>query len=126
MEFVGGFYCEETMIYATKARKGVKEMLQQMEMRNVELTREDCEEYEGLVDAVDSRDVVLHLPESFKGFTEESTVIYCYFVTETEKVEIAEKEKIAECFSHLKENIVRHCQRRPRFEGIDVTFVSRE
>lgn len=54
----------------------------------IELTKEDCEEYEGLVDDVDGAEVVLNLLESFKSIMEESTVAYCSFVTETQKVGI--------------------------------------
>lgn len=80
-------------------------MLQQMDIKTVELTREDYEVYEDLVDDVRGGEVVFHLPKSFKGFMEVSTMVYCSFVTETQKVKIAEKEKGRRVLFHLKENI---------------------
>lgn len=98
---------EETMSYAEKAGRGVKEVLQQMNVRRVDVSRKKVKRFEDLADVDDEDDgnVVLHLPKALKEFIEESILVFWSFVTETQKVEIGEKEKVEECFTHIKVNL---------------------
>lgn len=80
----GRLNCKEKMNYATNGRKSVKEMLQQMNVAKIEVTREARKNYEYLFeDSNVNTEDMLHLPGGLKEIIEERTVL-----------ETVEKEKL--------------------------------
>lgn len=114
------------MNYAEKARREEEEVLQQMNMRKVDVTREEIERFEPLVgtDNGDGGDVVVHLPKELQEYIERSFVVFRSFIMQTQNVEIGKEEKVEECFSNIKEN--RFIERGLKFGEKEVKFSNKE
>lgn len=71
--------CEEGMNDAENASRCVK-LLQQMNMRRVDVSREEVTSFEDLVDADDEDVLVLNLLEAPKDFVEKSSVFWVFVI----------------------------------------------